>query len=167
MSIDYDDEYPSCERTDVVLRIYPGERDPGWITRTLGIEPSSVNRQGEQSINSLGLVRTSQINSWFLSSAGQLASKDSRRHLDWLLDALTGSEVRIRELVMDATVRIDVICVWWSAAGHGGPVLSPAQMSRLADLGLQLGFDLYFFLRPMASPTQCLRLVSSISGYWI
>jgi hypothetical protein len=38
-----------------------------------------------------------------------------------------------------------VNCVWWSAAGHGGPTLWPEQMAALAALNLECSFDVYFF----------------------
>jgi hypothetical protein len=145
MSAKYDDDYPSCERTDVVLRVYPGIHDPDWVTSILDIEPTSVNRSGEQRTNSIGRILTIQKNGWFLSSEGKVASKDTRRHLDWLLDRLSGARVGVSKLLADDGVAIDVICVWWSVSGHGGPTLSPSQMSRLASLGLDLGFDIYFF----------------------
>lgn len=37
-----------------------------------------------------------------------------------------------------------VSCVWWSALGHGGPVLWPEQMKALADLNRECSFDIYF-----------------------
>jgi len=127
------------------LRIYPGDRDPEWVTSTLGVRPTSTNRKGEQYTNSIGRVRTTPKNAWFLSSEGKVASKDARRHLDWLLDSLSAAEEHVRKLADDESVSMDVVCVWWSAAGHGGPVLSSSQMSRLVDLKLELGFDVYFF----------------------
>jgi hypothetical protein len=142
--IEYDDQYPTCDRTDVELRIYPGDRDPDWVTAVLGIRATSVNRKGERHTSAIGRVRTTPKNGWFLSSAGKVASKDARRHLDWLLDALEPAQEQLRSLVEDDGIRVSVICVWWSASGHGGPILSPAQMSRLADLDLELGFDIYF-----------------------
>lgn len=157
----YDDAYSSCERTLAELRIYPGQRDPDWVTDFLGIEPTETNRKGEQHQNSLGIVRTVRISSWFLSSEGKVNSKDARRHLDWLLDALECAPTRVNALVTDETVRIYVICVWWSAAGHGGPTISPSQMARLAQLGLELGFDVYFLADDDEAPEEgpSLRLV--------
>ena len=143
-TIEYDDAYPTCDRTDVALRIYPGDRDPDWVTAALGVQPTSVNRKGEQRTSSIGRVRTIPKNAWFLSSQGNVVSRDARRHLDWLLDSLAPAADRVRALTEDETVSIDVMCVWWSAAGHGGPLLSPEQMSRLAEMNLDLGFDIYF-----------------------
>jgi hypothetical protein len=39
---------------------------------------------------------------------------------------------------------MDIACLWDSHAGHGGPTLSPDLLRRLADLGIELWFDIYF-----------------------
>ena len=145
MITEYNDDYPSCKRTDVLLRVYPGERSPDWVTSLLGVEPSAVNRKGEQRTNSIGRTRTIPKNAWFLSSEGKVNSRDARRHLDWLLEQLEGAEAGLSQLIVENGVSVDISCVWWSAAGHGGPTLSPSQMSRLGKLGIELGFDIYFF----------------------
>ena len=36
-----------------------------------------------------------------------------------------------------------ISCYWVSAFGHGGPVLSPDIMKRLAAFGLGVSFDFY------------------------
>jgi hypothetical protein len=37
------------------------------------------------------------------------------------------------------------LCVRWdSKSGEGGPTISPVQMKRLAELGIELWFDVYF-----------------------
>ncbi len=38
---------------------------------------------------------------------------------------------------------MDIFCYWLSQSGHGGPIVSPAQMGRLAALNIELGFDIY------------------------
>jgi hypothetical protein len=35
-------------------------------------------------------------------------------------------------------------CFWVSRSGEGGPILSPATMSRVSALGARLEFDIYF-----------------------
>ena len=41
--------------------------------------------------------------------------------------------------------KIDIACSWYSVSGHGGPTISPKQSMRLANLGIDLWFDVYFF----------------------
>jgi hypothetical protein len=38
-------------------------------------------------------------------------------------------------------VKIDICCLWFSESGHGGPTLSPQQLSKLGELGIDLWFD--------------------------
>lgn len=40
---------------------------------------------------------------------------------------------------------MDISCFWASAYGHGGPALSPQSMQKLAQLELEIGFDVYFW----------------------
>lgn len=141
----YDDAYGTCERTDVTLRIYPGEMIPELITQRLGIEPTSTQKVGQVFRNSLGRERTASINGWFLSSEGKVTSLDLRRHLDWLLDRVMPAKEPLLELQWRSGLDMDVSCVWWSAQGHGGPVLWPEQMARLAELNLECGFELAFY----------------------
>lgn len=141
----YDDAYGTCERTAVKLRIHPGEMVPELVTRRLGVEPTSTQKVGEVFRNSLGRERTAPINAWFLSSEGKVSSLDLRRHLDWLLGRLMPAKEALLALQNCAGVGMDVSCVWWSAHGHGGPVLWPEQMSQLAELNLECGFELSFY----------------------
>lgn len=64
--------------------------------------------------------------------------------MDWLLDPLEQARSGIEELRCHDGVRLAVVCDWWSAHGHGGPALWPAQMERLAELELELSFDIVF-----------------------
>jgi hypothetical protein len=50
---------------------------------------------------------------------------------------------RVAELQQEGA-RTDVFCYWVSASGQGGPRLLPSTMGRLAQLGLEVGFDVYF-----------------------
>jgi hypothetical protein len=140
----YDDSYATCESTYAKLLIYPGDTDPHIVSDRLGLQPSRINRVGETRTNSLGRTRTITVNGWFLSSEGEVCSKDTRRHLDWLLDELAPRASRLKELQALPGMRMSVRCSWWSAHGHGGPALWPRQLRMLADLDLELSFDIYF-----------------------
>lgn len=140
----YDDLYPTCERAGAWLFIYPGKLDPDFVSAKLGLVPTEAVRKGQTSANSLGRTRTGQLNGWFLSSEDAVSSRDLRRHLDWLLVQLAPRATQLNELQNLAGVSMRVNCIWWSAHGHGGPALWPEQMSKLAELGLECAFDLYF-----------------------
>lgn len=137
-----DDDYPTCARTYATLRIYPGELDPSEVTSRLGIEPSNWQRRGEVVARANRPPQVASINGWFLTSNSRVESRDSRRHVDWLLDQLAPATNALRSLQMQGC-RMDIACYWVSRSGHGGPTIPPPQMRRLADLNIELGFDFY------------------------
>jgi len=141
----YDDSYGTCERTDAKLRIYSGAMVPEEVTNRLKIKPTWTQTVGETFRNSLERERIASINGWFLSSEGMVSSLDLRRHLDWLLERLIPAKQELLELQKLSGVSMDISCIWWSAYGHGGPILWPEQMSRMSELNLECGFDLYFY----------------------
>ena len=84
-----------------------------------------------------------KLSGWFLTSEGHVNSKDSRDHIDWILNNLVGKDDAIAEIHQ----RGWDVCLsfyWASLSWHGGPTLSPPQMRRLADLNLEIWFDCYF-----------------------
>jgi hypothetical protein len=137
------DEYPTCARTFVTLRIYPESLDPDEVTARLGIQPTSWQRRGQVRNPASERPVPAKLHGWFLTSKGAVESRDVRRHLAWLLAQLGPRADAIRDLQAGGC-RMDVFCYWLSRNGHGGPAVSPAQMSQLARLGLELGFDVYF-----------------------
>lgn len=141
----YSDANPSCERTDVELRIYSPELSPKDISEKVGITPTSSNEKGERKRSPYGITRPIPTNGWFLSSEGHVESKDVRRHLDWLLDKLVPAAAGLKELQTNPTVRMTIYCIWWQADAAGGPTLWPEQMRRMADLDLECTFELSFY----------------------
>jgi hypothetical protein len=83
------------------------------------------------------------LNGWFLSTENEIKSVDCGRHVDWILDKLDGKENVMHQLQKEGAT-IDISCFWVSKSGHGGPMLNPIQMSRLAKLNLQIWWDIYF-----------------------
>jgi hypothetical protein len=141
--MDYDDEYPTCYRTYATLLVYPGDTDPAVITERLGIEPSCWQRRGEVVQRRADWPpKVAPINGWFLESRGQVESRDSRRHIDWLLDRIAPKAEAVRCL-QEMGCRLDISCFWSSQSGHGGPTVPPCQMKRLAEFNIELWFDFY------------------------
>ncbi len=138
----YDDGFAACERTYATLRVVAGDLDPDEVTRTLGVEPDAVQRRGDPA-DRRGLRRV-LLNAWSLSTKGKVDSRDLRRHLDWLLERLGADAAGRLARLRAAGGRADVACDWVSATGSGGPILSPAQTRRLADLDLEVWFDVSF-----------------------
>ncbi len=139
------DSYPTCEFVYAKLQIYTGSFDPKYVSNLLDITPSRTITKGEKNINSLGRVRTANLNAWFLSSEGQVSSKGLRRHLDWLLDKIALVSVQLTELQQEPGITMRINCTWWSAHGEGGPTLWPEQMKQMADLNLECALDITFY----------------------
>ena len=137
---DYDDEYPTCTETYATLRIMADDLDPHEITRLLGISPSETLRAGDARPPKPG--RVWEHCGWYLTSSGVVASRDLRRHLDWLLDQIAEKQ-DIFAMFTSHGYLVDIPCFWSSAQGHGGPIFSPQQMTRLGTLGIELWIDLY------------------------
>ena len=131
---EYCDDYPTCRRTHATLCIYPGEMTPDEVTESLGLIPTRTQ---------LATSSGRRLHGWFLKTTGAVDSRDSRRHIDWLLDRLEPSSEAFKELVRQGA-KTRVSCYWVSRQGHGGPTISPRQAGRLAELGLECGFDVYF-----------------------
>ncbi len=152
-----DDAFAACARTHATLRVVSGDVDPDEVTRALGVEPDAAQRRGDPA-DRRGLRRV-LLNTWSLSSQGKVESRDLRRHLDWLLERLGPDAGPALARLRAAAGTADVTCYWLSATGSGGPLLGPAQTRRLADLGLDVWFDVYFggssepaAARPVAGP---------------
>ena len=142
MPTQYNDSYPSCSNTYATLRIYHDNLDPSRITRVLDIEPSQVQVKGQVVTGNYSRVFTPPIGGWFLTTEDMVVSKDLRRHVDWILERLTGKDELLKNLQAEGNW-MDIFCLWLSTEGHGGPTLSPSIMRRLAELELEIGFDLY------------------------
>ncbi|WCG85154.1 DUF4279 domain-containing protein [Pectobacterium sp. A5351] len=95
--------------------------------------------------HSLGRTCEVKISGWFLSSEDFISSKDLRDHVYWIITKLDVPREGLKKLQNIPDVKMTLSCVWWSAVGHGGPVLWPEQMKALADLDLECSFDIYFF----------------------
>lgn len=142
----YNNDYPTCERTHAIFRIYPGSTLPSEVSERLSLTPTLARTVGEFVPSSLsGHGHYVSRNRWELSSESFVVSKDLRRHLDWLLDRLTPAQLAIRTLNERTEVAAVIHCSWWSAHGQGGPLLGPSHMQRIGDLGLELGFEIMFF----------------------
>lgn len=136
----YDDDYPTCLETYATLRGYHAEAAPEAVTEELGIQPSRSQLKGVQLMDGRQVCRP--ISGWFLRSKGAVESRDARRHIDWLLDQLSGLKSRLTALENQGW-RLDIHC-YWVSGGQGGPMLDPSQMAELARLNLTCGFDVYW-----------------------
>ena len=136
------DDYHTCSETYVTLRVYHDRADPATVSAAFDLEPTDSQRVGEAHIWR-GRTRVYRLSGWFFCSKDRVESYDSARHLDWLLRQLEQRRTAVDTLRADGW-RMDLCCLWDSHYGHGGPTLSPELLRRLADLGVELWFDVYF-----------------------
>ncbi len=129
---------PSCERTEATLGIY--NIDPDVVTNLMGIPPTGTRRKGVPREPPWGSRMLPGCDSWLLSSEGAVTSKDTRTHLDWLLDKLEGAAEGLGRLQGLPGVKLTIRCSYWSTTGSGGPALWPEQMARMAELDLEWTF---------------------------
>lgn len=130
----YNDTYETCYETFATLSIYTKETLPEIVTTLLEITPSKIIVKGQ--------TRKNCVNAWFLYSEKNVDSKDLRRHIDWLLEKIYPKKGLINILI-EKGFRVEISCFWSSNQGHGGPILWPTQLQKIADLNLELNFDFY------------------------
>ena len=140
--MEYDDNYATCEDTSVTLRIFADEIMPQEITERLGSEPSFIQVKGERKYPNRPEYINKE-NGWFLNSENSVKSKDSRRHLAWLISKLSNKHEEIKSLAANGA-EIDIFCPWESKSGQGGPTMDPSQMKTLGELNIELVFEFWY-----------------------
>jgi hypothetical protein len=135
---DYDDDYPTCEKTYSTLRIFSDKINPAEITKTLKINPTESFQKGEPYYK--GKLR--ENNCWFYSTETLTKSKDTRRHIDLILQALNRKEKAINAL-QQKRCKMDIVSFWLGCGAAGGPALWPYQMLKLGKLGIEIWWDVY------------------------
>jgi hypothetical protein len=139
----YDDNFPTCAVTYATLHIQHEDLDPDAVSRDLDIQPTRTQRQGEPRNPRSKRPVIARFGMWSLSSEDAVHSRDVRRHIDWLIDHLQ-CKAKILRRLRATGCETKISCFWVTASAHGGPTLSPFQLARLADLGLDTEFDIYF-----------------------
>ncbi|MHB8859931.1 MAG: DUF4279 domain-containing protein [Thermoleophilia bacterium] len=139
----YDDKYATCARTYATLRVFHENLDPDEISKILGISYTRAYRKGDPHSKANPETVKRHYGAWLLDSKHHVNSRDSRRHIDWLLDQLEERSEAIHYLFSEGC-KIDFFCFWESAHGHGGPTISPNQSTRLGKMNIDLMFDVYF-----------------------
>lgn len=134
----YDDKYNACLDTYVTIRIFHDSKHPDEVTSILGITPTHIQVEGEWISNTRKVIS----NGWFLSTNKMTDSKDSRRHIDELIDRILPQKSKIQKF-QEEGAKIDICCYWLSRACNGGPTLSKAQLLKLAELELDFWYDFY------------------------
>ena len=136
-----DPDYPTCAATFLTLCIHHAERDPEVVSRRLQLTASHTQRRGDPR-PSTTFPHPFRIGGWFLTSEGELTSRDVRDHLDWLVARLAGRADALARLRAEGwTTTVSVY--WRSRTGHGGPTINADGMAACGELGLDLWFDVY------------------------
>jgi hypothetical protein len=134
---EYDDNYPTCAKTFSTLRIFADEVSAAEITNALGVAPTKSFLKGEP--HSKGLFR--KAHGWFYSTEKFSSSKDTRQHIDLILEALDG-KVKVIKALHQRGCKLDIMS-YWVSHGQGGPALWPHQMLKLGKLGIEVWWDIY------------------------
>lgn len=128
------------------FRVFGPDVDPVDVTALLGMEPSSSRRRGQELSSTTpegervprGVAREG---GWVLDSAcPRLLTLEE--HLHALLDRLEPHTDVIAALRRQG-FRVDLYCGYFQRSGQGGPTFSPAVLSRLSRLGVELGVDIF------------------------
>lgn len=138
--MEYDDSYPTCAETYATLCIYHEDLDPEEINRLLDIDFTWSCRKGDPVSERESERAKRKRGSWLLRTEGKIESKDSRRHIDWLLDRIEDKSKNIIDLQQKG-YEISIGCYWAASHGEGGPTVSPEQSQRLANLNIELTFE--------------------------
>ena len=75
-------------------------------------------------------------NGWIFETGHAVESSDLRDHIDYLVRLVSPRQDALQTL-RESGWAFDLLAEWEDAAG-GGPTLSPPQMSRLAELDLDI-----------------------------
>ena len=138
-TMQFDDDYPSCEETYATLRVFSEASTAADITEALGVEPTEFFSKGD-SFGGKGQLRSHS--GWLLSTRGHVTSRDARRHLAWLLERLRAKKDALESL-RNSGAELDISC-YYVSMGQGGPAMSAEQMLELGNLGLDVWWDIYF-----------------------
>jgi hypothetical protein len=126
------------DQATVSLRLFGDDLDPDQISVSLGCEPTAARRKGDI-IPDKRYHRVAPTGSWLLQDP--VSSLAIQEQVGRLLDRVTGDLAVWRDL--KRRFRVDLFCGLFLEDWNRGFSLSPDLMRRLADRGLEVGFDIY------------------------
>jgi hypothetical protein len=140
---DYNDLDPMCAETVSTLSVHSDGMTPEEIAEILQIEPTGFTRKAEGVAD--GRIQA-KFNVWRYSTGKLCMSKDTRRHIDLVLNVLDGKADAIGKL-QSRGCQIRIASHWVPANEKigGGPLLAPHQMLKLGNLGITVSF---WFISP-------------------
>ena len=121
--------------------------DPHHITKLLGIQPDAMWRIGDALSFTSERKRTD--NGWAIESKIS-NTVDLDAHIAAILEVIGNAKSNFKNLPQDSTVYLS--CGITVNRGPGGPsiVFSPQMVASLAELGAEIGIDIYCLNCPEA-----------------
>lgn len=143
MTREYLHDYATCAETYATLCIYHHDLNPDDVSRLLELRPTQSQRRGDPHSTKASRPVPLRVGAWFLSTRDMSQSRDVRFHIDLILGMFAGKDVAVHQLAREGC-ELRMSCYWRSFSGHGGPMMWPETMGRLAELGIEVSFDVYF-----------------------
>jgi hypothetical protein len=116
------------------------ELDPQEITGQIGVNPSSSFKKGD-------LRREGKVwphGFWELNSSEYVKSDDISVHIEWIMDKIYPSETKLISILDKLGIEGEISCFWVPDGNHAVVNLNRDLLSKIASLGVNLEFDLYF-----------------------
>ena len=133
-----DNEIPARVYATFILR--GKDLDPQDVTERMSIIPSRSFKRGDRRT----VKKKWPHGFWALTSDGHIDSTDLSLHLDWLVKQLEPSNSSIQEIIHDSDFKAEISCLWISPEDHNGLILPSQLISKIAELGVELSFDIYY-----------------------
>ncbi|WP_353327895.1 DUF4279 domain-containing protein [Chitiniphilus shinanonensis] len=122
-----------CRSVYVTLCIYTrNSLAHSSIEEMIGLEPTRTSKKND-------------LYGWFISTQCSTNSKDINDHLKLLISIIDRGG-RFFEIQRKKEYQCRIMAFWESESGNGGPVLHPETMRTIADLNLELHFDIWLDL---------------------
>jgi len=128
----------TCLETYATLRIFSRDIHSDEIGRILGIDATKL-----RPISSDSKYRHEREHHyWGWSSDSLVQSTNGLDHVGAVIELLRGKEQQLEHL-RGTGCDID-LCCYWVSSGQGGPTLDAFSLGALANLGLEIWWDVYF-----------------------
>jgi Domain of unknown function (DUF4279) len=127
-----------CTQTFAGLCIYSPTLGPGEISERMGFRGTD----GFERDASSRFRPNREHNFWLWSTQSLVDSTDHLDHLSAIFSQLAGKESVLDQLRSDGCT-ITISC-YWDSDGDGGPYLTVEAIQRLAQLGVDIWWDIYF-----------------------
>ncbi len=135
------DEYEYIYAT---LNIWGKYLDPHEVTDSLELKPTRSFKRGDRRNKNKADTAENQWKHgyWYLSSQEKIQSSDLAAHLEWLIDQLEPTKIRLIEILKRENISAGISCFWVLPSDHENLNLSYELMKKIVDLGINLELDI-------------------------